>query len=45
MSKAISADIRREAVVSGMRTMLMDGLLKVKGGLTTIEEVLRVTSE
>lgn len=33
------------AVKNGMRTMFEDGLLKVQQGLTTLEEVLRVTKE
>jgi type II secretory ATPase GspE/PulE/Tfp pilus assembly ATPase PilB-like protein len=35
--------IQREAVLQGMTTMLDDGLEKVVRGLTSIEEVLRVT--
>lgn len=35
--------ITREAMKEGMMTMLDDGLDKVKKGMTTIEEVLRVT--
>lgn len=35
--------ISQEAVLEGTTTMLDDGLQKVKLGLTTIEEVLRVT--
>jgi len=35
--------ILAEAVKEGMTTMLDDGLTKVAKGLTTIEEVLRVT--
>lgn len=35
----------KTAVTSGMRTMLLDGLGKVAKGLTSIEEVLRVTGE
>jgi general secretion pathway protein E len=31
--------------VAGMRTMLEDGLVKARAGLTTLEEVLRVTRE
>lgn len=37
--------IRDIAVAQGMTTMLEDGLEKVKQGLTTFEEVLRVTKE
>lgn len=40
-----ATEIRKHALSSGMRTMLYDGLEKVKRGLTTIEEVLRVTTE
>ncbi len=35
--------IRRVAIEQGMRSMLQDGLEKVKNGLTTVEEILRVT--
>lgn len=35
--------ILKQAVKEGMTTMLDDGLIKVTKGLTTIEEVLRVT--
>lgn len=35
--------IAREASTEGMTTMLDDGLEKVKKGITTLEEVLRVT--
>lgn len=35
--------IRKEAVKSGMTTLLQDGARKVMEGTTTIEEVLRVT--
>lgn len=37
------ADIMKEAQRQGMATMLQDGILKVLDGITTIEEVLRVT--
>ena len=41
-----SADaIRRTAIDSGMRAMREDGLEKVKAGLTTLDEILRVTQE
>lgn len=35
--------IKREAIQEGMNTMLDDGLKKVAKGITTIEEVFRVT--
>jgi general secretion pathway protein E len=37
--------IRDMARQNGMRTLLEDGLLKVKAGMTTINEVYRVTQE
>lgn len=37
-------DIEQQAMVSGMLTVSEDGFLKVQQGLTTVEEVLRVTS-
>ncbi len=38
-----SEEIRRTAMAQGMRTLRQDGLLKAKMGLTSLEEVLRVT--
>jgi general secretion pathway protein E len=45
MQQATSGDIHEQAVKEGMRTMYQDGLLKCLQGITTIEEVLRVTQE
>lgn len=36
-------NMRRAFLESGRRTLFDDGILKVKQGLTTMEEVLRVT--
>lgn len=41
--KKSADEIGRKARESGMRTLRDDGLLKAKEGLTTLEEVLRVT--
>ena len=41
--KADSDSITKQAVTEGMETMLDDGLDKVLKGMTTIEEVIRVT--
>ena len=41
--KADSDVINQTAITEGMGTMLDDGLQKVAEGLTTLEEVLRVT--
>ena len=35
-----TADLKRTAVKSGMKTLHQDSLLKVKDGITTIEEAL-----
>jgi general secretion pathway protein E len=40
-----SNQIRELARKNGMRTLLEDGVEKVKAGLTTLSEVLRVTQE
>jgi general secretion pathway protein E len=45
MQHADASDIERAARASGMHTMYEDGLRKALAGLTTIEEVLRVTQE
>lgn len=45
MQKATSGEIHDLAVQEGMRTMYQDGLLKCLQGVTTLEEVLRVTQE
>jgi type IV pilus assembly protein PilB len=44
-SKSDVTTIRNLAQKNGMKTMLEDGLEKVKTGETTIEEILRVTKE
>ncbi|RMG04707.1 MAG: type II/IV secretion system protein [Nitrospirae bacterium] len=43
MEKATSRALREEAVRSGMRTLREDGIKKVEMGITTIDEVVRVT--
>jgi len=45
VKKADALVINKQAILEGMTTMLEDGLWKVKGGITTLEEVLRVTKE
>ncbi len=42
--KAPTNRIRDQAVASGMRTLKQDGIRKVLQGITTIEEVLRITA-
>ncbi|HZT89852.1 MAG TPA: ATPase, T2SS/T4P/T4SS family [Stellaceae bacterium] len=45
LAHAEAREIQRAAVEEGMRTMYEDGLLKVLGGTTTLDEVLRVTRD
>ncbi len=45
IKKAPSVKIKEKAVQNGMKTMFMDGMEKVKEGITTIEEVLKVTED
>ena len=45
MKHAGMGELEEAARASGMRTMYEDGLVKAMQGLTTIEEVLRVTQE
>jgi type II secretory ATPase GspE/PulE/Tfp pilus assembly ATPase PilB-like protein len=40
-----AGQIRKAALANGMISMFEDGLEKVQRGLTTIDEILRVTSE
>lgn len=44
-ANSTSNDIQVEAIKEGMITMQLDGLIKALRGITTIEEVLRVTRE
>jgi len=43
MARAGSSEIKKGAVERGLKTLRMDGAGKVLAGLTTPEEVLRVT--
>ena len=45
MRHATSGEIEEEAVRDGMRTMYLDGLNKCLAGVTTLDEILRVTQE
>lgn len=45
LKKYSSDEIKKVAIRSGMATMVEDGLAKVKSGLTTIDEVIRVIHE
>lgn len=45
MERATASEIQEMAKRSGMRTMIEDGLEKVRQGITTIDEVIRVARE
>jgi type IV pilus assembly protein PilB len=45
VAKAASSSLKSAAVQSGFKTMREDGLRKAAAGMTTLEEVLRVTLE
>jgi type IV pilus assembly protein PilB len=38
------AELREQAVAEGMLTLRMDGVVKVKKGVTTLEEVIKETA-
>ena len=45
MRHATASELREAAIAEGMETMYENGLKKAVEGVTTIEEVLRVTRE
>jgi len=45
MSHEESGLIQKQAIKEGMLTLYEDGVLKAVEGITTLEEVLRVTTE
>jgi type II secretory ATPase GspE/PulE/Tfp pilus assembly ATPase PilB-like protein len=45
IKRASSNVVKNQAVSEGMKTLRMVGIDKAKEGITTLEEVLRVTSE
>src|SRR3989338_3344707 len=45
LKKSSSEEIEKLAIAKGMRTLCLDGLDKIKAGVTTVDEVLRVTKE
>ena len=45
MRHVTSGEVRHQAIAEGMQTMYESGLSKAVAGITTIEEVLRVTRE
>ena len=45
LQHAEATELQRAAIAAGMRPMFQDGIAKAAAGVTTIEEVLRVTRE
>ena len=45
VAKASSSEIKDAAVQSGFKTLRQEGLQKAMAGITSVEEVLRVTQE
>ncbi|MEI7719594.1 MAG: GspE/PulE family protein [bacterium] len=45
LQKVSSSELKKVAIKNGMTTMLEDGFAKVRAGITTFEEVLRVIYE
>jgi type IV pilus assembly protein PilB len=43
LAGASSADIKRAAIESGVNTLRISGINKIAEGMTTVEEVLRIT--
>ncbi len=44
-NRASADEIKQQAIKEGMITLLEDGFIKAKNGITTIEEVMRVSKE
>jgi type IV pilus assembly protein PilB len=45
LSRASTSEIKKEAIRLGMKTLRQSGIMKIKDGVTTIEEVFRSTIE
>ncbi|HEU4452156.1 MAG TPA: type IV-A pilus assembly ATPase PilB [Longimicrobium sp.] len=44
LQSASTADLQRQAISEGMLTLRMDGMVKAKRGITTLEEVIKETA-
>lgn len=44
VKKAPASDIKKAAIANGMITMTQDGLVKALKGITTVDEIMRVTT-
>jgi type IV pilus assembly protein PilB len=45
LSEGTALDIAAQALKDGVRDLRQSGLVKVRGGMTTLEEVIAVTNE
>jgi type II secretory ATPase GspE/PulE/Tfp pilus assembly ATPase PilB-like protein len=45
LKRASSQQIKAKAIAQGMLTLRQDGLVKVLGGITTFDELIRVTQQ
>jgi type II secretory ATPase GspE/PulE/Tfp pilus assembly ATPase PilB-like protein len=45
LRKAVPAELKKQAAKQSMLTIIEDGFIKAKNGITTIEEIMRVTKE
>jgi len=45
ITRASSSEIKQQGIRDGLRTLREDGWVKVMEGVTTVEEVLRVTED
>ncbi|MDO9399561.1 MAG: GspE/PulE family protein [bacterium] len=45
LKKANQLELKRQAIKQGMLTIVEDGFIKAKNGITTIEEIMRVTKD
>jgi type IV pilus assembly protein PilB len=45
LSRASTSEVKKEAMRLGMKTLRQSGIMKIREGLTTIEEVLRSTMD
>ena len=41
---ASTAELQKQAIAEGMLTLRMDGLVKLRKGITTLEEVVKETA-
>jgi type IV pilus assembly protein PilB len=45
LSRASTSEIKKEAIRLGMKTLRQSGIMKIKEGITTVEEIFRSTIE